>query len=98
MTKPGFSVMGLDNDYADFRIRYPLLAIAHEHAAIFEESLSGWPGYSFHLMHKHLHWYVRSVPGARALRRELLDTRTAANVRRVLDAYFASRSLSEIPA
>ena len=77
---------------ADFRIRYPLLAIAHEHAAIFEESLSGWPGYSFHLMHKHLRWYVRSVPGARGLRRELLDTRTAADVRRVLDAYFTSRA------
>jgi len=76
----------------DFQGGYPLLAIAKEHATLFEESLSTWPGYSFHWMHKHLRWYVRSVPGARALRRELAHTTNAAGVNRVLDAYFASRA------
>ncbi len=67
--------------------QFPLLAIAAEHAALFEASLSEWPSYSFHLMHKHLRWYARRVPGARALRRKLIEARTAADVHHVLEGY-----------
>lgn len=71
---------------------YPRLAIARSHAALFEESLAPWPGYSFQAMHKHLGWYARSVPGARGLRGALLRTRSAGDVDRVLDDYFARRA------
>lgn len=72
--------------------RYAPLAVAGDHAALFESSLSEWPGYSFWGMHKHLGWYVRDVPGARGLRGQLLRTQNAADVGRVLQDYCAYRA------
>lgn len=72
--------------------RYRTLRVARQHAVLFENSLAQWPGYSFRGMHKHLGWYVRDVPGARGLRRQLLRTQSAAAVGRLLDDYFACRA------
>lgn len=72
--------------------RYALLSVAGQHAQLFEDSLTGWSGYSFRFMHKHLVGYVRGVPGARGLRGELLRTACAADVERVLEGYFDYRA------
>lgn len=72
--------------------RYRRLAIAREHTLFYEETLSVWPGYSFKRMHKHLGRYVRGIPGARALRRTLLDTACAAEAVQALDGYLAHRT------
>ena len=74
---------------------YSLLPIAKEHAQLFEESLSVWPGYRFQRMHKHLGCYVRGIPGARGLRRALLDTASAAEAVQALDGYLAYRAHKE---
>ncbi len=72
--------------------RYGRLAIAREHTILYEETLSAWPGYSFKRMHKHLGRYVRGIPGARALRRALLETDSATEAVRALDGYLAYRT------
>lgn len=71
------------------------LSIAGEHAAIYEESLRGWSGYSFNFMHKHLRWYVQGLPGARHLRGELVRTTSAADVKQILERYFSSQVRQE---
>jgi len=68
------------------------LLIAGEHAAIYEESLCGWSGYSFNFLHKHLRWYVRGLPGARHLRGELVRTSSAAEVAHLLDGYLTQQA------
>lgn len=72
--------------------RYRRLAIAREHTILYEETLSTWTGYSFKRMHKHLSRYARGIPGARGLRRVLLETASAAEAVRALDGYLAYRS------
>lgn len=76
--------------------RYRRLVIAREHTILYEKSLCAWPGYSFKRMHKHLGCYVRGIPGARALRRALLQTTCAAEAVRALDGYLAYRSHTEM--
>ncbi|MBX3053387.1 MAG: tRNA-dihydrouridine synthase [Caldilineaceae bacterium] len=71
--------------------RYRRLSIAREHLLLFEKSLSTWPGYAFQRMHKHLSCYARQMPGARGLRRALLQTVDAAGAIQALDAYLAYR-------
>jgi tRNA-dihydrouridine synthase B len=72
--------------------RYRRLAIAREHTILYEETLSAWPGYSFKRMHKHLGRYVRGIPGARGLRRTLLETACAAEAVQALDGYLSHRA------
>ncbi len=71
---------------------YPRLVMAEQHADLFEASLHNWPGYSFYAMHKHLGWYVRDLPSARALRAELLRTTNAAAVSQLIQRYFVQRA------
>jgi tRNA-dihydrouridine synthase len=71
--------------------RYQMLRIALEHAQLHSKAISrGHPG-RFLPMRKHLGWYVRGVPGASTLRRDLVETSNAAEVAAILDHYFAHR-------
>lgn len=73
--------------------RYLMLRIALEHAQLHSTMIGrGHPG-RFLPMRKHLGWYVRGVPGASSLRRELVETANAAEVAAILDAYFAHRRI-----
>jgi tRNA-dihydrouridine synthase len=49
-------------------------------------------------MRKHLAWYVHHLPGAGALRRELLQVHSAAQAVAILDRYLAYRAQWETAA
>ncbi len=71
--------------------KYRLLHIALEHARIFEETIGGGVASRFLRMRKHLSWYVRNLPSAVGLRRELIHTNSVAEVEAILDRYFSYR-------
>jgi len=71
--------------------RHQMLHIALEHARLYEESFQHLDRYQFAPMRKHLGWYVRSLPGARGLRRDLTQTSSVDEVVEIVDRYFAYR-------
>ena len=71
--------------------RFRLLHIALEHARLYEESFCQQVSHRFMPMRKHLSWYVRNLPGAAVLRRELIQAFNVSDVEAILDRYFAYR-------
>lgn len=69
--------------------KYGQLRIALEHARLFEECISQGVRNRFLPMRKHLAWYVRNLPGAAGLRRELIHTSSLAEVQAILNRYVA---------
>ena len=61
------------------------LRIAVEHAYLFEELLGDIK--NFALMKKHFRVYVEGFPGARELRAQLMETNTAAEVEKLIEAF-----------
>jgi tRNA-dihydrouridine synthase len=70
---------------------YMMLEIAREHARLFEASFAHLDGYRFLPMRKHLGWYVRALPGASRLRRELTQTSSLAEAVAIIEDYLAYR-------
>ena len=68
-----------------------LLHIALEHARLYRSEIGRGVPTRFLPMRKHLSWYVRNLPSAANLRRELIETSSAAEVATVLNRYFAYR-------
>lgn len=71
---------------ADGRV---LLQIALEHAQLYEDSFGHRHRYYFIPMRKHLSWYVRGLPSAAHLRRELLAVESRAQATALLLNYLA---------
>jgi tRNA-dihydrouridine synthase len=78
--------------------RYRRLRVAIEHARLYESAFGHLPYYFFLPMRKHLAWYVHHLPGAGALRRELLQVHSAAQAVAILDRYLAYRAQWETAA
>lgn len=72
--------------------RFRMLRIALEHARFYEASFGTQLRYRFLPMRKHLSWYVRSLPSAAHLRRELIETWSADEVESILTRYMHSVS------
>ena len=58
-----------------------------EHSRYFEELFKDRENYRFLPMRKHLGWYIRSVDNAAEIRRELMQTESAAEVEKILKKY-----------
>jgi tRNA-dihydrouridine synthase len=69
---------------------HALLHIALEHAELYEQTFSRQKRYYFIPMRKHLSWYVRGVPSAAHLRRELMQVRSRAEATTLLSDYLES--------
>jgi tRNA-dihydrouridine synthase len=78
-------------DQRDFARRYRGLRVAIEHAQLYEQAFRHLPYYFFLPMRKHLAWYAHQLPGAGALRRELLQVHSAAEAVATLNHYLAYR-------
>lgn len=65
------------------------LRVAVEHAALFERLLGDIK--NFAIMKKHFKAYVEGFPGAKELRTELMETESAAQVGRVIEAFLETR-------
>jgi nifR3 family TIM-barrel protein len=66
-----------------------LLDIALEHAQLYEGSFGQRKRYYFLPMRKHLSWYVRGLPSASHLRRELVEVHSLAEATTILQHYMA---------
>lgn len=71
--------------------RYRMLELALEHARHYEHFIGGAHRYRFMPMRKHLSWYVRNMPSAAHLRRQLIHTESVAQVEEILAEYHAQR-------
>jgi len=71
--------------------KYHMLAIALEHARLYEKTISRRESNRFLPMRKHLNWYVRHLPAAAGLRRELARACNVETVEAIFDRYFAYR-------
>jgi hypothetical protein len=71
-------------DHAESRA---LLQIAIEHAQLYEASFGHRSRYYFLPMRKHLSWYVRGLPSASHLRRELVHVESLAQATAILQHY-----------
>ena len=67
------------------------LAVAIEHARLYAGAFGQLPYYYFLPMRKHLAWYAHHLPGAGALRRQLLQVHSADEAVAVLDRYLDYR-------
>lgn len=67
--------------------KYHLLQIMLEHAHLYEDCYGARDNYRFLPMRKHLTWYVRSLPSANHLRRELVHTFSPRDVEAILQEY-----------
>ena len=76
-----------DKDYDP----YQRLHIALEHLKLHQETALKFGPYYIDSMRKHLSWYVRGVPGAGRLRRELAQAKCPRAVTTIFDDYFAYR-------
>jgi nifR3 family TIM-barrel protein len=74
--------------------RLRLLRIALEHARLYEECFGRRGRYHFLPMRKHLAWYARSLPSASHLRRDLVQTSSAAEAEAILRRYLARERIS----
>jgi tRNA-dihydrouridine synthase len=63
------------------------LHLALEHARLYEATFGRLPHYRFIPMRKHLSWYVRSMPSASHLRRELVHANSLADVEAIVERY-----------
>jgi len=63
------------------------LALAIDHAQLFEEHNIKAGHDKFFSMRKHLAWYVKNMPGAAALRAQLVLSNSAAEVAEIIQAY-----------
>jgi nifR3 family TIM-barrel protein len=70
---------------------YAMLRIAREHAQLYAQSFAPLGRYSFLPMRKHLGWYVRAVPGASHLRRNLLLSSSLSEAIDLIDGYLDYR-------
>jgi nifR3 family TIM-barrel protein len=84
--------------HARLKDREGLLRIALEHAHLYEACLGQNEGYRFLPMRKHLSWYVRGVPSASHLRRELIQSWSVAEVEAILARYAQHRPAFRPPA
>jgi tRNA-dihydrouridine synthase len=71
-------------DHAESRA---LLQIAIEHAHLYEATFGHRSRYYFLPMRKHLSWYVRGLPSASHLRRELVHVESLAQATAILQHY-----------
>jgi tRNA-dihydrouridine synthase len=65
------------------------LRIAVEHAKLFEELLGDPPagGKNFAIMKKHFKAYAEGFAGAKELRMQLMETKNAAEIEQVIEAF-----------
>lgn len=70
---------------------YGGLHIAAEHAQFYAAAFGHLPNYFFLPMRKHLAWYVRRLPGAATLRRDLLQVHSADEALALLQRYHSYR-------
>jgi len=75
-----------------------LLHIALEHAHLYEESFGHRKRYYFLPMRKHLSWYIRGLPSASHLRRELVEVKSLAEASSILRNYLVHWRVSPSPA
>lgn len=71
----------------EFLKNHNLFAIALEHAKLYEATYQTLEKYHFLPMRKHLAWYARGVPGAAAIRSELVRSDNASTVEEILRRY-----------
>jgi tRNA-dihydrouridine synthase len=71
--------------------RYRMLQVALEHARLFQTAISGPSRNRFMHMRKHLSWYVRGVPGAAGLRRDLINVFSPQEVETIFNRYLVYR-------
>ncbi|MCL2110447.1 tRNA-dihydrouridine synthase [Microgenomates group bacterium] len=71
------------NENNDRRSFY--LALALEHALLYEQCFSSLSNYSFLPMRKHLAWYARGFAGASALRAQLMQANSSADLQLILE-------------
>ncbi len=64
--------------------RQQLIAMAIEHAYLYEQTFGHLPSYRFLPMRKHLGWYVKDIFGARQLRAKLVQTHSASEAEGLL--------------
>ncbi len=64
--------------------RQQLIALAIEHAHLYEQTFGQLPSYRFLPMRKHLGWYVKDIFGARQLRAKLVQTNSASEAEQLL--------------
>jgi tRNA-dihydrouridine synthase B len=70
-----------------FLATHNLFAIALEHARLYEQTYQASEKYHFLPMRKHLAWYARGVPGAAAIRAELVRSGNASEVEEILQRH-----------
>lgn len=76
------------SDYVETdELRQTLLAIALEHAHLYEDSFAKYEKYSFLPMRKHLGWYVKGFQNASEIRQAVFRTNTAAEVEALFQEY-----------
>lgn len=64
-----------------------IFQVALEHTQLYQDTYAHHERYSFLPMRKHLGWYVRSIPNAKEVRRQLFQTNTTDDVKHVFLAY-----------
>ena len=66
---------------------YTRAKVAIEHSLLFEKTFKNKENYRFLPMRKHLGWYIKGVAKAAKIRKELMQTKNAEEVKKILKNY-----------